>query len=336
MQTAKFLCHGLVQGLRSLATLGLVLGVCSAQAQVAGAGSSLVRELMAEAVQQFGPSVGGASYDAIGSSAGQVRLSERLADFAVSDVPQSSIALNQAGLRQVPLAGAAVAVVVNLPELVGKPVKLNGDMLGDIYQGTITRWNHSQIVAANPGVKMPDRAIVPVWRTDGSGQSYIFSSYLARGNSKWRRIISATSNLALNDGKSVNGGQAMLDAVKATPGAVGYDSLGAAQKAGLATAELLNAAGKYVAPNAASVAEALGRAAWSAGNHAADLDGIDGPSIYPLTAVEYVTMPLSIKAGRNSAAPLVRAIVENGDAVVKKNGLVPLPAAAKALLAGLR
>ncbi|NJR14120.1 MAG: hypothetical protein HC779_08180 [Phyllobacteriaceae bacterium] len=179
-------------------------------------------------------------------------------------------ALQQGNLRQIPLAGAAVAVIVNLPELGGKPIKLTGDILASIYLGEITQWNHSQITAANPGLPLPARAITPVWRSDGSGQSYVFSSYLARGNSKWRRTPGATNNLRQLAGRGVRGGAAVIEAVKATPGAIGYDSLGAAQKAQLPVAELRNASDKFIAPGAASINEALSQARWAADSLSAD------------------------------------------------------------------
>lgn len=322
----------------NLITAALLALLCAtaAQAQVTGAGSTLVRDLMGGWATQHGAASGGVTYEAVGSSAGVSRAIEQNVDFGVTDVPMTAAALRQAGLRQVPLAGAAVAVIVNLPELGTQAIKLNGDILADIFQGTIKEWNHSQIVGANPGVKLPNRAIVPIWRADGSGQSYIFSTYLSRGNSKWRRIVGSTNNLALTAGRSARGGQAVLDAVKATPGAVGYDSLGAAQKSGLGIAELLNGSGKSVAPNAASIAEALERAQWTKDSNAADLDGSAGPGAYPMAAVPYALIPVTLKATRKSALPFLQTSVAQGDALVKQVGFLPLPAMAKTQVSALR
>lgn len=316
--------------------ISLVLLASSCQAQVAGAGSTLVRELMTSWTTQYGPASGGVTYEAVGSSAGATRAAKQSVDFGITDVPMTAAALRLAGLRQVPLAGAAVAVVVNLPELGGKAIKLNGDILADIYQGNITQWNHSQIAGANPGLALPARVIVPIWRADGSGQSYIFSSYLSRGNPKWRRVMGSTSNLSLTVGRGAKGGQALLDAVKATPGAVGYDALGAAQKSGLSVAELLNSSGKSVAPNAASISEALERAQWSKDGNAADLDGSAGPGAYPMAAVPYALLPAVMKKGRNSALPFIQMAVSQGDAPVRQAGFSPLPAVAKGLTGALR
>ena len=117
----------------------LAMAICTtAQAQIADAGSTLVRELMTSWSTQYGPASGGVIYESSGSSALVARATEQSVDFGVTDVPLTASALRQAGLRQLPLAGAAMAVVVNLPELGGKANKLNGDILADIYLGYVT------------------------------------------------------------------------------------------------------------------------------------------------------------------------------------------------------
>jgi phosphate transport system substrate-binding protein len=326
--------HGALRWVGKLAVLVLFAG--TAHAQVLGTGSTLVRDLMTAWTSQYGASVGGATYEPTGSSVGVARASEQSVDFGVSDVPLTGAALRQAGLRQVPLVGAAVAVVVNLPELGGKTIKLNGDILADIYQGVITQWNHSQIAGLNPGLALPNKAIVPLWRSDGSGQSYVFSGYLARSNSKWRRTVGSTNNLSLGTGRSARGGQAMLDAVKSTPGSIGYESLGAAVRANLGLVELQNASGKSLLPSAASIAAAIDNATWSDDANAADLDGSAGAGAYPLTVVAYALVPAVIKKERKSALPFIQAAVAGGDAQVRQAGFVPLSSKGKSAAAAVR
>jgi phosphate transport system substrate-binding protein len=307
----------------------------SASAQTSGTGSSLVRDLMSGWTAQHGLASGGARYEATGSSAGVAAARDGTADYGISDVPLTAAALQQGNLRQIPLAGAAVAVVLNLPEFGSKPIKLTGDILASIFLGEITQWNHSQIAAANPGQPLPARAIIPVWRSDGSGQSYVFSNYLARGNSKWRRTPGTTNNLSQLSGRGVRGGAAVIETVKATPGAIGYESLGAAQKAGLAVAELRNASDKFVAPSAASINEALSQARWATDSLSADLDGSAGAGSYPMTAVPYALISGNRKGGV-SPVPFLKAAVAGGDGQVSQNGFVPLPSVAKNLVTQVR
>lgn len=329
---AKLLACGKAWVATALISVGFFNGV---NAQTTGTGSTLVRELMTSWTAQHGAASGGARYEPAGSSAGVNGARDGTFDYGISDVPLTAAALQQANLRQVPLAGAAVAVVINLPELGGKPVKLTGDILASIYTGSITQWNHSQITAANPGLPLPARAITPVWRSDGSGQSYVFSNYLSRGNSAWRRTPGTTNNLSLAAGRGVRGGAALIEAVKATPGAIGYESLGAAQKAGLGVAELRNASDKFVAPNAASISEALSQARWSADSLSADLDGSAGAGSYPMAAVPYALISGNRKGGV-SPVPFFKAAVAGGDAQVSQNGFVPLPAVAKNMVLQVR
>jgi phosphate transport system substrate-binding protein len=321
---------------RGLGIIALLLCTGAAQAQVVGTGATSVRDLMAAWTTQYGGVTGGASYEATGSSVGVSKVSDQSVDFGVTDVPLTAAALRQAGLRQAPLVASAVAVMVNLPELAGKPLKLNGDILADIYQGTITQWNHSQIAGANPGIALPNKPIVPIWRADGSGQSYEFSTYLARYNPKWRRTVASTYNMNVSVGKSVRGGQALVELVKATPGGIGYDGIGAAQKSGLLIAELRNAEGKSIAPSSASISASVEAAQWSQDANAADLDGASGAGGYPITTVAYVLMPSAPKTGRKNPQAFVQAAVAQGDALVRQAGLVPLGAKAKAVVAALR
>ncbi len=331
MNTPYFTAHKIT----GVAALCISLLSVNVSAQTIGTGSTLMRDLMTSWTAQYGSASGGARYEPSGSSAGIAQAREGAVDFGVTDVPLTAAALQQANLRQIPLAAAAVAVIVNLPELGGKPIKLTGDILGDIFTGTITQWNHSQIAQANPGLPLPARAIVPIWRADGSGQSYVFSTYVARGNAKWRRSVGSTNNLSQLAGRSVRGGAALLEAVKATPGAIGYDSLGAAQRAGLGLAELRNSAYRYIAPSAASISEALSQAKWNTDSLSADLDGSAGAGSYPMSAVTYALISGSRKGGV-SAVPFLKAAVASGDAQVMQAGLIPLPTFGKNLVGQIR
>jgi phosphate transport system substrate-binding protein len=303
-------------------------------AQVSGSGSTLARGLMADWAIQFGPTVGGVTYAASGSSAGVKGAKDGTADFGVTDVPLHLIALQQSQLKQIPLAGTAVAVVLNLPELAGKNLKLTGDVLAEIYKGNIKEWNHSQIQAINRGIALPAIPIIPIWRNDGSGQSVVFTTYLSRQSVSWRRSPGVEGRLDLGTGRGVSGGAAMLAAVKATPGAIGYDAIGAVRTAGgLVVAALRNSAGNFTGPSEASILEALKMASWSEETSSADLDGLAGSDTYPMTTLTYAVLPRVAPKGRGNATSFLMESVAKGDVSAVKNGFVALPANAKALVA---
>jgi phosphate transport system substrate-binding protein len=301
-------------------------------AQMTAGGSTFARRLMESWAQAHGGAVGSATYEAIGSSAGIARLTAGTLDLAISDVPLTTAGLKQSGAKQVPLAASGVAVLVNVPELNGQPLKLSGLVVAAIFTGQITRWNHSMIAAINPGVTLPNRAIVPLWREDGSGQSYALSTYLSRSDSRWRSAQGTTSNLSGLAGRSVRGGAAMLEAIRTTAGAIGYDAFSATPPAGVSAAAMQNASQKYVAPSAATISAALSQARWSFeyGDNAADLDASPGADSYPISAVAYAVFPTKLAAGKRSAVPFLERVNTAGDVQVVPAGFLPLPAQVKA------
>lgn len=302
----------------------------NASAQVGGAGSTLARDLMSRWSQTFGARVGGVVYEPVGSSRGIEHARRGEVDFGVSDLPLTAVALSQSNLRQLPLAATAVAVVVNLPELGNKELRLSGDVLATIFSGKVTTWDHSTIRGINPGLKLPNREITPIWRADGSGQSYVLSSFLTRRNGTWARSIGITQQFSGLPGKGVVGGAAMLAAVRATPGAIGYEGLGAARGAGLALVSLRNASDQYVSPSEATVTEAISKARWSfdIAENAADLDASPGAGTYPMSAVIYAVIPNASSNAKKASSYLIDA-VQRGDAAVAASGFVALPAAVK-------
>ena len=226
----------------------------AARAETKGAGSSLARGL----VELWSKKANGEpiSYTANGSSAGVKALVDNTVDFAITDKPLGRIELERLGLKQLPLAATAVAIVANIPGLdTNKPIKLSGTILADIYLGVIDNWSNTAIASMNPDLKLPNLSIVPMWRADGSGTSYAFTTYLARGNQTWRRQYGATQSVNLKIGVSHTGGAALLAAVKAKSGAIGYDAIGQIAKTGLAPATLENAMNRYVTANASSITD---------------------------------------------------------------------------------
>jgi phosphate transport system substrate-binding protein len=317
---------------------GLVLAVLvanSAFAQINGAGSSFAKDLIGAWAVTYGPAVGGVKYDAAGSGAGVTRAKERSVDFGVTDVPLTAAALAQAQLRQLPLAASAVAIVVNLPELGDKPLRLSGGVLGDIYRGTVDNWNHPDIAVMNPGMALPNRPIVPIWRKDGSGQAYAVASFMARHNRQWRRTNTVDSRWSAGVGRGVEGSE-MVKTVSSTNGAIGFAALGAVTGVkDLSIVHLRNIDQAFVAPSAQSIAETLARADWSLGekgNNAVDLDASPGAGAYPITTATYALVPLATVAGRPSAAAFIAQAVASGDAQVVQSKFVPLPAKAKAVV----
>jgi phosphate transport system substrate-binding protein len=307
-----------------------------ALAQTKGAGSSFARDLMTRLTSQYGPANGGVTYEATGSVAGVKALTAQSVAFAVSDTPLTGPALDQMKLVQIPLAGGAVAVVVNVPGLPqGKKLRLNGTLLADIYLGTVTNWNHTTIKALNPEINLPDLKITPIYREDGSGMTAALTTYMARYNGSFSRRYGSGSLIAFPVGLARRGGAGVLEGVKATPGAIGYDALANASASGLHLLELQNAMARFVAPTTASVAESLSRANWDTtrgafpATNAADLDASPGLTAWPVSIVTYALVPAS---GATSANRFLAQALTEGDGVTTGAGFVPINPQVKAVV----
>jgi phosphate transport system substrate-binding protein len=320
--------------LLAAALLGLPLMGNSAYAQTKGAGSSLARDLMARWVTDFGK--GGVVYNPVGSTAGVQQISEKTVDFAVTDRPMAAVQLDRLSLRQYPLAASAVSIVANLPGLPkDRSLKLTGGVLADIYSGTITNWNDRLIKVLNPDLELPNLAITPVYRADGSGQTYALTLFLSRNSQTWSRRFGSNEKIAFPAGEAKSGGAALLAAVKAKPGAIGYDVLGEGLKSGLVLPQLQNASAKYVSPSVAAVSEAIAQATWDTTSatfvptNAADLDGSAGDKVWPISVVTYALVPAQDKAG---AMAFLSASIAQGDKGVSDNSFVPIPTNMKAVV----
>ncbi len=205
----------------------------------------------------------------------------------------SSQASSNPGLLNIPIAISSQAVNYNLPGV--SNLKLTGDVIAQIYQGKITKWNDSAIAALNPGVSLPATTIVPVRRVDASGDTFIFTSFLSATNSAWNNGPAFGTSVtwpAVSNELTANGNPGMVQTCKATPGCIAYigiSSEDAAKTAGLGEAELQNKAGNYVQADASTVGAAVSAGATSIpANLAAPIIYEPGAQSYPIVNFEYI------------------------------------------------
>ena len=185
----------------------------------------------------------GIQYEPVGSLGGVMRLADPEVDFAVTDYPLSAEALTRLGAVQFPIALGAVAVVHNLDLPAGEALRLDAPTVARIYLGQITRWNDPAITALNPGIALPDLAINAVHRSDGSGSTYGFTGYLSAGSPEWAAGPGSGTEIKWPAGAGAERTGGLIDAVRGTPGSIGYVEQGQAQRAGLRIAALGNSAG---------------------------------------------------------------------------------------------
>lgn len=198
------------------------------------------------------------NYQSIGSGGGIRQFTEGTVDFGATDGPMTDeqIAAVNGNVLHVPAVLGAVVVTYNLPEVAGKPLRLDGAALADIFLGRITRWDDTRLVALNPGVQLPAKDIIVVHRSDGSGTSFIFTDYLSKISTEWKSKVGSATSVQWPTGLGGKGNEGVTQQVKQSDGAVGYVELIYAISNDLPYADVKNAAGEFIRPSLKSVSAA--------------------------------------------------------------------------------
>ncbi|MCJ7687740.1 MAG: phosphate ABC transporter substrate-binding protein PstS, partial [Clostridiaceae bacterium] len=215
-------------------------------------GSSFVNPLFSKMFSEYNklnPKVK-VNYQSIGSGAGIKQLTAGTIDFAASDafMKEEDEKAVKNGVIHIPITVGAVAVVYNV-EGVDKGLKLTQETLSDIYLGNIKNWNDAKIKADNADVKLPDLAITPVYRSDSSGTTSIFTDYLATISPEWKEKVGQGKAVKFPAGIGAKGNEGVSGQVKQIPGSIGYTELAYATVNKISFAELRNKDGKFVAPS---------------------------------------------------------------------------------------
>lgn len=261
-------------------------------ATLPGAGSPLDAPLVNAMANGFDVLFGiVVSYDAVGPTGGLSELSSGTADFGTSEAPLDTAQLAACGAcLQVAWAQAGVAVGYNLPGI-GSKLHLTGPVLARIYLGRITKWNDSAIKALNPKLKLPDTTITPI-HASSSGETYVFSEYLSKVDSTWRKHIGSGNDVAFPVGMAGAGDVGVTALLSATTGAVAYVNPAFLISHGLPAAAIENAAGRYEYPNLSNISDAAGAVTKVPADGIVDI--IDPPATqtnaYPLSTFSYVVI----------------------------------------------
>jgi phosphate transport system substrate-binding protein len=223
-----------------------------------GAGSSFDYPLFSKQFSEYNKLNGlKVNYQSVGSGAGISQLTSKTVDFGASDAPMNGkqdSALTAPAIH-IPVTAGAVAISYNLPD-VKDTLKLSPEVLAGIFLGTITKWNDPKIAAINKGVKLPATAIVVAHRSDGSGTSNIFTTYLSKVSPDWSTKVGKGSAVNWPVGLGGKGSEGVAGTIKSTPGAIGYIELAYAIQNSMPYAKMQNKAGNFITPTIASVTAA--------------------------------------------------------------------------------
>ena len=241
-------------------TVGGTAAVSTANASAAGlsgAGSTLVAPLMTNWINGFEIKEGiPVKYAAVGSGEGIKAISNGAVDFGASDAPMTPEQEAKCnGCVTIPWALSATGIGFNLPGI--KKLNLSGKVLAGIYFGKITSWNDPKIAKLNPKAKLPSTAITPIYRSDGSGDTYAFTNYLSKISPAWKSEVGYATTVGFKAGVGAKGNAGVTSTVAKTQGSIGYISASYLIAAGsLGVAAIENKAGKFEFPNLKNIEEA--------------------------------------------------------------------------------
>jgi len=230
------------------------------------------------------------NYQSIGSGGGIQQLKAGTVDFGASDAPLNDDKLKEMPhpVVHIPMVAGAVVLAYNLPEI-QQPLQLTPAALAGIFLGTVKTWNDPAIAAANPGVKLPATAVLAVHRSDGSGTSNIFTSYLSAVSPAWKTKVGANTSVAWPSGVGAKGNEGVTGQVKQTPGSIGYVELAYAKQNSLTVAKLQNSSGAFIEPSLASTTAAIEASAQAlAADVRASTVNAAGPDAYPIAALTFI------------------------------------------------
>lgn len=270
------------------------------------------------------------NYQSQGSGAGIRQITEGTVDFGASDAPMTDEELaRRPDVLHVPTVLGAVTLAYNLPGFTGT-LNLDGDAIAGIFLGQIRRWDDARLAALNPGVQLPAMDILPVYRSDGSGTTYVFTDYLAAVSPAWAGGPGRGKSVRWPTGLGAKGNEGVSGQVRQAPGAIGYIELAYTAQAELATAAVRNQAGAFVAPTEAATSAAAAEVdSLVAANPDFRFSIVNAPGAgaYPIASFTYLLIPRQVEdCGKARAmVDVVRWALTEGGAMASALHYAPLP-----------
>jgi phosphate transport system substrate-binding protein len=315
------------------AIIGALVAAAPAAAQdLNGAGATFPQQIYSKWFADYAAKTDvKINYQPIGSGGGVKAFLEGTVDFGASDAPMTDeeIGKLKAPAYHIPTVLGAVVLAYNLPE-VSKPLNLTGEIVAQIYLGTITKWNAPEIAAVNKGVALPNKDLLVVHRTDGSGTTYIFTDYLSTQSSAWASGPGKAKDIQWPVGLGGKGNDGVSGQVKQLPGAIGYIELAYARQNKIPFANIENSSGVFIAPSIESVtAAAAATAAKLPANTDFRVSIVNAPAkdAYPIASFTYLlvaqTQTDAVKGKK--LVDFIKWAIHDGQADAPALDYAPLP-----------
>ncbi|MBS1946510.1 MAG: phosphate ABC transporter substrate-binding protein PstS [Bacteroidetes bacterium] len=267
-----------------------------------GAGSSFDNPLFSKMFAEYNKATGlKVNYQSVGSGAGISQLTNKTIDFGASDAPMNAKqdSAVSSPVLHIPVTAGAVVISYNLPE-VKDTILLTSSVLADIFLGKIKNWNDPKIANINKGVKFPSTAILIAHRSDGSGTSNIFTTYLSKVSEEWNTKVGKGSSVNWPVGLGGKGNEGVAGLIKQTPGAIGYIELAYAVQNNMPYSKVQNKAGNFITPNIASVTAAADVSIPA--DSKISLTNTDAANGYPIAGFSWVLIYKEQKYNNRSSA----------------------------------
>ena len=311
------------------ATAALTVGAVAQAADISGAGATFPYPVYSKWADAYKKATGiGLNYQSIGSGGGIKQIKAKTVTFGASDMPLKPDELKEAGLVQFPMIIGGVVPVVNVKGVGAGQLTLDGPTLASIYMGEITQWNDAKIKKLNPKLALPDVAIAPIYRSDGSGTNFLFTDYLSKSNPAFKDKIGAATSVEWPTGIGAKGNEGEANMTTQTAGAIGYVEYAYAKQNKMANVLLINKAGKAVAPKADAFQAAASNADWkSAPGYYLILTDQPGAASWPITGASFILIHAQ-PADPTAAGEALKFFdwsYKNGGPMAAELDYVPLP-----------
>jgi phosphate transport system substrate-binding protein len=263
-----------------------------AAVEINGAGATFPYPIYAKWAEAYASKTGTKmNYQSIGSGGGIKQITEKTVDFGASDMPLKPPDLEKADLTQFPMIMGGVVPVINVSGIQPGQLKLDGKVLADIYLGKVTKWNDPEIAGLNSGLNLPNQAIAPVYRSDGSGTTFIFTHYLSEVSPEWKDKIGENTSVQFPSGIGGKGNEGVSAMASRTAGAIGYVEYAYAKQNKLTYTLLRNKDGQFVTPEIKTFQSAASNADWAkAQDFYLLLTNQPGKDSWPITGASFILM----------------------------------------------
>ena len=302
-------------------------------ADISGAGATFPYPIYSKWADAYKKETGnGLNYQSIGSGAGIKQILAKTVTFGASDAPLTADKLKKDGLVQWPQVMGGIVPVVNIEGVKPGQLVLDGATLADIFLGKIAKWNDPAIAKLNASAKLPDAPIAVVRRSDGSGTTFNFTDYLSKASADWKSKVGSSTAVEWPVGVGAKGNDGVAGNVSQTKNSIGYVEYAYAKQNKMTHVDMINAAGKRVAPTSAAFQAAAANADWAhAPGYYLILSNQPGDASWPMTAATFILMYAQPgdKAASVEALKFFDWAFKNGDKAAEELDYIPMPANVK-------